>query len=92
MATFNLGSAAPLNQKASNSLDDLCFVCGRALGNDPLYFEVNTSWELIARGSDEENSQGCFPVGITCANKFADGILFRFGADVHAQWAKIKEA
>jgi hypothetical protein len=80
MATvkFHLGDGAPLNNKASHSTEDLCFVCGRALGADPLYFEVNTSWELIARGSDEKNSQGCFPIGSSCANKFAEGIVFRF--------------
>ena len=76
---FQLGDSAPINQKASNSSDDLCFVCGRALGKNPLYFEVDTAWTLIARGSDESNSQGCFPVGVSCANKFAKDVLFRFG-------------
>lgn len=76
---FQLGDPAPINHKASHSFDTLCFVCARPLRNSPLYFEVNTGWQLIARGSDEENSQGCFPVGSSCANKFADGVLFGLG-------------
>lgn len=75
---YTAGSEAPLNVKASLATNqELCFECGRKLGKNPLYFEVNTSWQIIAKGSDRENSQGCFPVGASCANKFEDGLLFR---------------
>jgi hypothetical protein len=60
-----------------DSIGDLCTECGRALGKNPLFFEVNTSWEVIAPNSDEKNSQGCFAIGQTCANKFAPGLLIK---------------
>jgi hypothetical protein len=74
------GDAAPLNDKANHSIDPLCFECGRALGKNPLYFEVNTSWQLILPGSDSKNSQGCFPIGSTCAHKFAADLLIKMEA------------
>ena len=63
-----------------DSVADLCHECGKALGKNPLYFEVNTGWEIIVPGSDAENSQGCFPIGSTCANKFAPELLIKMGA------------
>lgn len=77
---YTLGSSAPINQKAADAMDELCFCCGRKLGANPFYMHVNTSWELIARNDESADSQGCFPIGSTCANKFADGILFRMEA------------
>ena len=75
---YNAGDYAPHNRKALNSTSELCTECGRALGANPLYFEVNTDWNVIVPNSDEANSQGCFPVGSTCAHKFAPGLLIRF--------------
>jgi hypothetical protein len=81
MATkYNAGDEAPSNRKALDSYGDLCTECGKKLGKNPLYFEVNTSWEVIVPGSDHANSQGCFPIGSTCANKFASGLLIKMGA------------
>ena len=77
---YNAGDAAPVNRKALDSVADLCHECGKALGKNPLYFEVNTGWEIIVPGSDAENSQGCFPIGSTCANKFAPELLIKMGA------------
>ena len=77
---YTLGSSAPINRKAADAMDELCFCCGRKLGANPFYMHVNTSWELIARNDETADSQGCFPIGSTYANKFADGILFRMGA------------
>jgi hypothetical protein len=77
---YNAGDAAPQNQKALDSIADLCTECGRALGKNPLYFEVNTSWEIIVPNSDNKNSQGCFPIGRTCADKFAPELLIKMGA------------
>ena len=76
---YNTGSDAPFNQKALNSSESLCTECGTALGKNPLYFEVNTDWEVIVPGSDNENSQGCFPIGSSCANKFAPDLLIKMG-------------
>jgi hypothetical protein len=73
---FKVGGQAPCNQKASNSFEELCYVCGRKLGKNPLHFEVNTSWELLPVGNQHPDSQGCFPVGNECAKKFEAGILF----------------
>jgi hypothetical protein len=75
--TYNVGDQAPHNEKALDSMDDLCSECGRALGANPLYFEVNTDWKVIVPGSDAENSQGCFPIGATCAHKFAPNLLIK---------------
>ena len=72
---FNVGSSAPLNEKAMKFADSLCFACGRALGKNPLYFEVDTNWSLIIPGSDSKNSQGCFAIGSTCAHKFSPELL-----------------
>ena len=74
---YRVLDAAPNNEKALNSSASLCTVCGRALGKNPLYFEVNTSWELIVPGSDNNNSQGYFPVGQSCASRFTTGLLLK---------------
>ena len=74
---FNLGSTAPSNRKALDSCDALCTVCGRKLGANPSYFEVNTGWEIITPGDVNEDSQGCFPVGSECAKKFAPDLLIQ---------------
>jgi hypothetical protein len=76
---YEVGSTAPNHPNAS-STDDRCMECGRALGKNPLYFEVNTSWEVIIPNSDEENTQGCWPIGSTCAHKFAPNLLIRLEA------------
>lgn len=73
---YNAGNRAPSNQKAMDT-SDLCMECGRALGKNPLYFEVNTDWEVIVPNSDDENSQGCWPIGSTCAHKFAPNLLIK---------------
>ena len=78
---YNVGDIAPLNQKASNSSDALCFACGRKLGKNPLYFEVTTSWELLAVGNKSDNSQGCFPIGRECAKAFAPNLLVNLGGN-----------
>jgi hypothetical protein len=72
---YNVGSTAPNNEKALSESAPLCTECGKKLGTNPLYFEVNTSWEIIVPGSDDKNSQGCFAIGSTCANRFAPGLL-----------------
>ena len=77
---FNVNDSAPMNDKAMKFVDSLCYVCGRALGKKPMHFEVNTSWELIIPGSDNQNSQGCFPIGQSCASKFAPELLTRMEA------------
>ena len=76
---FNVGDRAPLNPKAADGLTH-CYSCGRKLGKNSFYFEVSTRWELIVVGSDEKNSQGCFPVGSECAKKFAPEVLVRWEA------------
>jgi hypothetical protein len=77
---YNAGDRAPHNRKALDSSGNLCTECGRILGKNPLYFEVNTDWEVIVPNSDEENSQGCFPIGSTCAYKFAPNLLIKMEA------------
>lgn len=80
MATFTLNSLAPANELAMTaSFANYCFCCGRKLGKKVFYFEVNTAWQLIIPGSDDANSQGCFPIGSTCKNKFEDGLLIQKG-------------
>lgn len=78
---YNLGDQAPHNNKALNSSGELCHECGKKLGKNPLYFEVNTDWEIITPNSDDKDSQGCFAIGSTCANKFADGLLIKIGGN-----------
>ncbi len=77
---YNAGDRAPNNRKALDSYDALCTECGRALGKNPLYFEVNTGWEVIVPNSDPANSQGCFAIGSTCAHKFAPNLLIKMEA------------
>ena len=77
---YNVGDLAPNNKKAMASITDFCFVCGRSLGKNPLYFEVDNGWEIITPNSNEKSSQGCFPIGASCANKFAPNLLIKLGA------------
>ena len=81
---FNAGDQAPFNHKASHAADqEFCYVCGRKLGANPLYFEVIEGGDLRLQNGTEYDVQsdagymGCFPVGSTCANKFAPNILFK---------------
>lgn len=73
---YTAGVRAPHNPQAMDT-NNLCCECGKALGKNPLYFEVNTDWEVIVPGSDDANSQGCWPIGSTCANKFAPNLLIK---------------
>jgi hypothetical protein len=76
------GDAAPFNDKAADSLE-YCFSCGRKLGNNPWFFEVNSNWMLIdpnVRHLNNSDSQGCFPVGVECAKKFDSSLLVKIGA------------
>lgn len=75
---FNAGDYAPCDEDASNSFEAYCFACGRKLGKKPFHFEVNNSWELIIPGTDEAESQGCFPIGVECAKKFSPDLLVKF--------------
>ena len=80
---FNAGDSAPFNDKASREVEqELCFVCGRKLGANPLYFEVINGGDLRLQDGTEydiandRGYMGCYPVGSTCAHKFAPNILF----------------
>ena len=79
---FNAGDPAPFNEKASVDNTNLCYVCGRKLGKHPLWFEVINGGDLREQdGTEYDTSKdsgymGCYPVGSTCANKFAPNILF----------------
>lgn len=79
--TYELLDPAPMNEKAINSHIKLCTECGKKLGSNPLYFEVNTSWQLMQPNSaNNQNSQGLFPIGRTCASKFDPALLTEIGA------------
>jgi hypothetical protein len=73
---YNAGDPAPMHDKAADR-SDLCFVCGRKVGANSFYYEVDTSWHLIDPTTKLANSQGCFPVGRECAKKFAPNLLTR---------------
>lgn len=77
---YKVGDLAPSNEKAITHGLDLCYECGKKLGKNPLHFEVNTGWEIIIPGSNDKDSQGCFPIGQTCANKFEPNLLIKLGA------------
>jgi hypothetical protein len=79
---YKAGDPAPLHNKAADSFD-YCFECGRKLGSNPWFFEVNSGWMLIdpkIRHLNNSDSQGCFPVGVECAKKFDPSILVKIGA------------
>lgn len=73
-----IGSDAPCNEKATLSFDALCYCCGRKVGKNPFYMHVDTDWTIIDRNDETSDSQGCFPIGSTCAHKFAPGVLFQY--------------
>ena len=75
---FKAGDPAPFNDKAADSLD-YCFSCGRKLGSNPWFFEVNQGWMLIDPSAKNSDSQGCFPVGVECAKKFNPELLVKLG-------------
>jgi HKD family nuclease len=76
---FNAGDFAPQSIKAMDSMD-YCYLCGRKLGKNAYHFEVNRAWLIIYPGSDENYSQGFFPVGSECAKKFDSDLLVKIGA------------
>ena len=75
---YEAGNVAPMNAKAVHSTARLCTECGKKLGSNNFYFEVNTSWQLIKPDSDNANSQGYFPIGKTCASKFDPELLVKW--------------
>lgn len=76
---YTIGSDAPFNEKASNAYGDYCFCCGRKVNPHNMYLmHVNTGWQIIARKYDGVDSQGCFPIGSTCKNKFASDAIFKY--------------
>jgi hypothetical protein len=82
LVEFNVGDAAPLHIKAADSMQ-YCFACGRKIGNNAWYFEVDSGWMLIdpnVRHLNNSDSQGCFPVGVECAKKFNPSLLVKLSA------------
>lgn len=75
---YTIGSVAPLNEKASNAYGDYCFECGRKLGKKFYLMHVNIHWQIVARNYEGNDSQGCFPIGSTCKNKFASDAIFEY--------------
>ena len=85
---FNAGDAAPFNELATTLVDrELCYVCGRKLGANPLYFEVINGGDLRSQDGTEAiqdaGYMGCYPVGSTCAHKFAPGLLFKINKEAN---------
>jgi hypothetical protein len=76
---YSAGDPGPLHRKAMDG-SDWCYVCGRKLGQDAYYFEVNTAWNIIDPTKNAWDSQGCFPVGRECAKKFDENLLTKLGA------------
>jgi len=75
---YTIGSSAPINHDAANSFENACFCCGRKLGANVYLMHVNTNWEIVARNYEGNDSQGCFPIGSSCKNKFAADAIFKF--------------
>ncbi len=75
---YSIGSDAPINHEASNAFGDFCFCCGRKLGKNVYLMHVNTDWQIVARDYEGADSQGCFPIGSTCKNKFAADAIFQY--------------
>ena len=76
---FNAGDAAPFHPKAVDSVEiEFCFVCGRKLGANPIYFEVINGGELREQDGTQAiqdgGYMGYFPVGSECAKKFAPNV------------------
>ena len=52
-----------------NYNDDQCCICGRKVGDDPIFVQYTTNGTIVSTDIEVENSQGCFPVGSECAKK-----------------------
>ena len=66
-------------KKMDITLTHCCCICGKPIKKDAKYKNVHllTNGNIISwSGSDIENSQGFFPVGIDCAKKLV--IQFSF--------------
>lgn len=81
---FNADDLAPFNNKAVHSDGELCYVCGRKLGANPLYFEVHEGGYLRLQDGTEAirdgGYMGHYAVGSECAKKFAPNLLKKLGA------------
>jgi hypothetical protein len=81
---FNAGDSAPFNEKAISTSEELCHVCGRKVGKNPLWFEVVNGGDLRLQDGTEAirdaGYMGHYPVGSECAKKFAPNLLKRLGA------------
>lgn len=75
---YTIGSDAPLNRKAADNYGEFCFCCGRKLGKNVYLMHVNNDWQIVARNYEGNDSQGCFPIGSTCKNKFASDAIFKY--------------
>ena len=61
---------------------DSCAQCGRKVGNNAFYVEVNIGGQILKNGLliDDKPSQGCWAIGRECAKSFDPSVLVKMEA------------
>lgn len=59
-----------------HNASNLCFCCGKPT-TESLFVHLLVTGELTSdRNYDGEDSQGAFPIGVTCAKKYPKAFIF----------------
>lgn len=68
---------------ADSQYDNACVVCGRKVGKNPFYVELNIEGIIMKDGVELDGvpSQGCWQVGSECAKKFDSSVLIKVEAN-----------
>jgi hypothetical protein len=76
------------NSKRPDDVNGGCEYCGKAHGKNPLYVHITVAGLIVPNSITEEDlkqvgeeSQGCFPIGSTCAKKL-------FGSNINLYTSK----
>lgn len=68
---------------ANPELENSCTVCGRKVGKNAWYVELNIDGQIMVDGVviNDSPSQGCWQVGSECAKKFDQSVLIKMEAN-----------
>ncbi len=74
---FNAGDQMIFHENIYKTDKEYCAVCGKGLGQNPVFVEVHDGGDLVefGKGIQDAGYMGCWAIGSTCANKFAPELI-----------------
>jgi len=75
---FNAGEQMPFHPNLHTKTNkEYCALCGKGLGQNPVYVEVHAGGMLVefGKGIQDAGYMGCWAIGTSCANKFSPELI-----------------